>query len=106
MKKILNKIINSKRLIYLLELVLPTILLILFTVYVDNKKYNSKFDLDYSDTDLITISFGILFYFIVVLEWYRRFKTKDNTIKKYFYITVIFIVFIFGIWFVNSMFSE
>lgn len=106
MKKLFNKIINSKKAPFLLELVLPTIFSTIFTIYVENKNYNSRFDLHYSDTDLITISFGILFYFIVILEWYRRFKIKDNSIKRYFYVGVLFIVFIFGIWFTNSMFSE
>jgi undecaprenyl pyrophosphate phosphatase UppP len=106
MRKLLNKIINSKALTYLLELVLPTILSILLTVYMDNKYDNSR--LDISDTDLITIPFIILFYFIVVIEWYRRFKTKDSkyTFEKYLYIGVVLFVFMLGIWYINSMFSE
>lgn len=94
----LNKILNSKYLPYLGELVLPTILSALFVLFVESKDY------DYDD-DLLTLIFCSLLFFIVFAEWFRRSKYKNDTpyLIRYLYIPILVVAFVFGIWYVNML---
>jgi len=93
----LNKILNSKYLPYLGELVLPTILSTLFVLLVDAK------GVDYDDE--IEFTFCSLLFFIVLVEWFRRRKYKNHSpyLVRYLYVPIMVLVFILGIWYINVM---
>ena len=83
-----NKIFN-----HLTELILPILLTILLSEFITLKNVGSAFE--------ITMSFSVLFFLILFIEWYRRYRNKHIvlTYRKYIYVGVIFFVFILGIWY-------
>lgn len=95
---LLKKILNSNILIFILELILPTILSVLFVTFVENR--------DVDDNDMINILFCLIFFLILLVEWLRRFKTNihhTTLFKNYYYIGIMFIVFVLGMLYVNSI---
>jgi uncharacterized membrane-anchored protein len=98
--KLLQKIADSKILIFILELVLPIILTSLFYLLVDSK---DLYGYDVEDEYIITLV-SFLFFFILFIEWLRRKKDTTNrpTYFKYVYIIVMFFVFIFSVWYINQ----
>lgn len=52
----------------------------------------------------ITGFFCALFYMVVFVEWFRRFRVKtQNTLLNYAYLVVILGVFVLGIWYSNLL---
>jgi|SRR5690554_4495848 len=97
----LNKILNSKYLPYLGELILPTILSYLFAFFV----YSSEFDsYDYYGDEII-FAFSSLLFFIVLVEWFRRRKYKNDSLYliRYLYVPILVVAFVLGIWYVNML---
>lgn len=94
------KYLNScKKIIpYLGELVLPTILSSLFVLFVDTK------DVGY-DEEVLNFTFCSLLFFIVLVEWFRRSKYKNDNpyLIRYLYVPILVIAFVLGIWYVNMM---
>lgn len=103
MRDKLIQIINSKRFNYLSELILPTILSILFYVYFKTKYYDSNIEI--VNDDLITFSFILLFFLPIILEWIRRNRKKEDksSYYKYIYIILMLFTFILSIWYVNEL---
>lgn len=101
--KTFEKILKSKSFSYLIELILPIILSVLFNSYFEIKHYNSDIDID--NDELITFSFSFLFFLALILEWLRRKRDKENRPKyfKYLYIPIMLLTFIFGIWYINEL---
>lgn len=94
-KKYLNSF--EKILPYLGELVLPTILSSLFVLFVDTK------GVDYDEE--IEFTFCSLLFFIVLVEWFRRRKYKNDSpyLVRYLYVPIMVLAFILGIWYINVM---
>jgi hypothetical protein len=91
-----NKIINSGLTPYLLELVFPIVLTSLFYSLIDSK--------DISEKDSIFGLIGFLFFFVLVLEWFRRKKDRITKVVyfKYLYVVVMLFIFILGVWYINQ----
>ncbi|WP_430467980.1 hypothetical protein [Winogradskyella ouciana] len=97
----LNKILNSKYLPYLGELILPTILSSLFAFFVYSVEIDSY---DYYGDEII-FAFSSLLFFIVLVEWFRRRKYKNESpyLIRYLYVPILVIAFLLGIWYVNML---
>jgi len=97
MKQLLIKILNSKTLLYIIELILPTTLTYLIYRYI-------YILVGYDELFELFIVFIILLYLILIAEWQRRYKNKKNepTYIKYFYILIMFIVFGISISFIEK----
>lgn len=92
----LKKILNSKYLPYLAELVLPIILSSLFVMFIDSRAVRDK--------EEISFAVSSLFFFVTLAEWYRRFKDNGNkNYLKYAYIVLMILIFILGVWYVGEL---
>lgn len=103
MKSIKN-LVKGKRLYFVFELITPLILSILFSEFLKPKYDASKY-YDIEDSYTIQNSFIFLFFFILFLEWFRRFKIKSvrPVYEKFIYLAVMLFVFILGVWYVNQL---
>ena len=110
----IKKTLNSKTLTYLIELVLPTILSVLTYFLVDAKANNISMIVPnstrhrvrnyYLDEEGIIGAFIILYFFIVIIEWFRRYKLKENNnnaFTNYIYIGVLLFIFLLSVFYIN-----
>ena len=100
----LKRLINSKYIVYVLEFIPPVVLSILFSEFLVNK-YDSSKHYFIDDSYIIRNSFVFLFFFILLLEWFRRHKVKDArpSYEKYFYLAVMLLIFVLGVFYVNQL---
>ncbi len=97
-KNSIRNIINLGILPYLMELILPSILSYLFFLFSDQKDYEISVEL--------TITFSIIFFGLVILEWLRRYRDKNiNNFLKYLYVIIMLMVFVLGLWYVTELVS-
>lgn len=97
-KNSIRNIINLGILSYLVELILPSILTYLLFLFLDEK--------DSYILEEVTISFSIIFFLLVVLEWLRRYRDKKaSNFLKYVYVFIMLMVFVFGLWYVTEIVS-
>lgn len=92
----IQNIINLGILPYLAELFLPSVLTYLLLMFAEEKDGWSSGD--------VTLPFSLIFFALVILEWFRRHKDKSsNSYFKYLYIVLMLVVFAFGLWYVNML---
>lgn len=96
-----KKFIEGKYLVYLLELIFPTILTVLFYILVETKRMSV-------DRDMVAGFVSFLFFFILILEWIRRKKDKTERAYyfKYLYIGLMLLVFVLGVWYANELVND
>lgn len=94
----IRNIINLGILPYLAELILPSILTYLLFLFSDEKdSYNSE---------EVAVSFSIIFFVLVILEWLRRYRDKNtSSFFKYLYVVIMIVVFAFGLWYAKELAS-
>jgi hypothetical protein len=92
----IQNIINLGILPYLAELILPSVLTYLLLLFAEEK--------DSWTSEEATVPFSLIFFALVILEWFRRHKDKSsNSYLKYLYVVIMLIVFAFGLWYVTEL---
>ncbi|RZJ64323.1 MAG: hypothetical protein EOO47_27095 [Flavobacterium sp.] len=81
-----------------LELAYAVILCIFFYLYADSK-------MEYGESEIYTGLFGSSMLLVLLTEWIRRRKLKDvrPSYEKYFFIPTMFLILLFGMYYINSL---
>lgn len=108
-----NKLFNRVKLSYVLELMIPIFLSLLYFIFIDSTNYSKKtiflenrkryYYTEYAD--IIWLIFSLSFFLITIAEWRRRCKTQktEHFLIKYIYILIMLLIFLLGIWFINIL---
>jgi undecaprenyl pyrophosphate phosphatase UppP len=87
---------NFKKGVIVLEVIFATILILVFGFYVSKK-------VEYPYKEIFIFVFTLMMLLILITEWMRRKVLKENRPKyeKYIYIPLMFLMLLFGIWFIS-----
>lgn len=88
-----------KKTTFILEIAYAIILTVFFCLYAETRLENSD------DQGTYTALFTSSLFLILVTEWVRRRTLKETRppYEKYFFIPTMFLVLLFGLYYINSL---